>query len=105
MDLMTLVVVVYGLFTLAGGIIGYVKAKSKASLIAGSIAGILLLGCAYGFMQGVRACYWISLIVALLLGIRFSKKWMVTRRVMPELLMMILSALTFIVVGLQTMTR
>ena len=105
MSFVGIVVIAYGLFSLVGGVIGYVKAKSKASLIAGSISGIVLLGCAYGFTQGVRACYWVSLTVALLLGIRFSKKWVVTRRVMPELLMMILSALTFIVVGLQTMTR
>lgn len=99
MDLATFVVLGYGVFALVGGVIGYVKAKSKASLIAGLISGILLLGSAYGFTQNVRAAHWISLVVALILGIRFTKKWVATRRVMPELLMSVLSLLTVIAVG------
>ena len=105
MDLATFVVLVYGLFALVGGVIGYVKAKSKASLIAGSISGIFLLGAAYGFTQNVRAADWICLAVALVLGVRFTKKWMVTRRVMPELLMSLLSILTVIVVGFRIFGR
>jgi uncharacterized membrane protein (UPF0136 family) len=36
----------YGVVSLVGGIIGYVKANSVESLIAGGISGILLLVCA-----------------------------------------------------------
>ena len=35
--------IVFGALTIIGGIIGYVKAGSLPSIIAGSIAGILLL--------------------------------------------------------------
>jgi uncharacterized membrane protein (UPF0136 family) len=34
----------YGVLSLVGGIMGYVKAKSRASLIAGGISGLLLIG-------------------------------------------------------------
>jgi uncharacterized membrane protein (UPF0136 family) len=34
----------YGVLSLVGGIMGYVKAKSRASLIAGGVSGVLLLG-------------------------------------------------------------
>ncbi|MBI1977737.1 MAG: TMEM14 family protein [Candidatus Omnitrophica bacterium] len=102
-NISTIVVFLYGLFALVGGMIGYVKAKSKASLIAGSVSGIILIGCAYGFTQGVRGAYWISLVVAIVLGVRFLKKWFVTKRVMPELLMVIFSALTLFFVGLRMM--
>ncbi|MDB6147845.1 MAG: hypothetical protein JWO45_1509 [Spartobacteria bacterium] len=34
---------VFGLLTIAGGIMGYVKAGSTASIIAGSLTGILLI--------------------------------------------------------------
>lgn len=34
----------YGLLSLVGGIMGYVKARSRASLIAGGISGVLLIG-------------------------------------------------------------
>jgi uncharacterized membrane protein (UPF0136 family) len=34
----------YGVLSLAGGIMGYVKAKSRASLIAGGLSGLILIG-------------------------------------------------------------
>jgi hypothetical protein len=35
--------IVFGVLTIAGGVMGYAKAGSTASIIAGSICGILLL--------------------------------------------------------------
>jgi uncharacterized membrane protein (UPF0136 family) len=40
------VVAGYGALTLLGGIIGYATAKSRASLIAGGVSGLLLMGSA-----------------------------------------------------------
>jgi len=34
--------IIFGLLTIAGGVVGYVKADSVASIIAGSITGVLL---------------------------------------------------------------
>lgn len=46
----------FGALTLLGGVMGYVKAKSTASLIAGGVSGLLLIGGAllfrYGYLQG-----------------------------------------------------
>ena len=39
--------IVFGLLTIAGGTMGYVKAGSTISLIAGAISGILLLVAAF----------------------------------------------------------
>ena len=99
MTLEVVAVGAFGLFNLVGGIIGYIKAKSAASLIAGSVAGVILLSSAYGMTQGVGAAYLISSIVALLLGIRFSMTWFKTRRLMPDLLMILFSLLTLVIVG------
>ena len=101
MTLAAAVVGAFGLFNLVGGAMGYVKAKSAASLIAGSLAGFILLASAYGMTQGVRAAYLISAAVAILLGMRFLKTWLKMRRVMPDLLMILFSLLTLIVVGLK----
>ena len=103
MNLATLVVAFYGLFSLAGGIIGYVKVQSKASLIAGSISGLILIVSAFGIAKGIRTASLMSLAVALLLGGRFLGTWFKTRRLMPDLLMIFLSALTLVVVGLKLM--
>ncbi len=39
--------IVFGALTIVGGIVGYLKAGSVASIIAGSITGVLLLVAAY----------------------------------------------------------
>jgi uncharacterized membrane protein (UPF0136 family) len=38
----------YGFISIAGGMVGYVRADSLISLVAGGIAGVLLLLCAAG---------------------------------------------------------
>ena len=95
------VVGVYGFVSLVGGVVGYVKAKSTASLVAGSVAGALLLWCAAGLQQGNRTAGFLSLAIALLLGGRFFLSWRRTERLMPDLIMVILSLATLAAVLLQ----
>jgi uncharacterized membrane protein (UPF0136 family) len=58
----------YGVVSLAGGILGYVRADSVASLVAGGIAGVLLLLCAAGvfYVPAVSLSGAIVIAVALL---------------------------------------
>lgn len=89
----------FGLFSLVGGLIGYFKAQSKASLIAGGISGLVLIMCAYGISRGNRAALFVSLLTALLLGGRFFGTWLQKRRLMPDLLMVLFSLVILILVG------
>ena len=99
MHLAVTVVTLYGLFSLTGGLIGYLKAKSTASLLAGCGSGGLLLVCAYGIRQGNRAAALGGLAIAIALGARFSMTWLQKRRIMPDALMVLLSAATLVVTG------
>ena len=105
MSLAALVVVLFGTFTLAGGIIGFAKAKSKISLITGTLSAFILFFSAYGISENTKAAYLMGLIVAALLGFRFLGTYFKTRRLMPDLIMIVLSAVTFIVVACQMTTR
>ena len=89
--------IIYGAFCEIGGVIGFVKAKSAASLIAGSISGLVLLVCAWLLYQGNNLGTIGSLIVAVLLGGRFLMTWLRTKKLMPGLLMVVLSAVTIAV--------
>ena len=99
MTMAATIVASYGIFSLAGGVIGYLKANSMASLMAGSLSGVLLLLCAYGIGQGSRTAVLGSLLIAVALGARFVGTWLKKRRVMPDLLMVLFSTATLLVAG------
>ena len=75
---------IYGLLVFIGGVIGYVKAKSRASLISG-IGSALILGIASGLVTSgsVRIGAGIGAFVALALIGRFAPAYMKTKKVMP----------------------
>ena len=96
MSLPALIVGLYGLLSLAGGLIGFVKSRSLPSLIAGSLSGLVLLACAAGVQHGHRMAAWVSLVLALMLGGRFAGVWRRKRRIMPDLVMVVGAALVLI---------
>ncbi|XP_015247004.1 transmembrane protein 14C-like [Cyprinodon tularosa] len=91
----------YALCVSAGGIIGYAKAGSVTSLVAGLLFGLLAAGGAYLTSQNPRNV-WLSLgtagTLAVVMGLRFLNSW----KFMPAGLMTLLSVLmlTKIIVGM-----
>jgi uncharacterized membrane protein (UPF0136 family) len=62
------VIGLYGLLSLVGGIIGYAKAGSIPSLAAGAPAGIILLASCYGAFQKAGWSLPVAIVVAVLVG-------------------------------------
>lgn len=87
---------IFGVLTIAGGIVGYVKAGSTASIIAGSISGLFLIGAGFLLPEHRAAGLIIAALVSLLLAARFAPKFFNTGKMMPAGLMAILSALGLI---------
>lgn len=85
--------IVFGILTIAGGIMGYVKAGSTISLIAGAISGLLLLVAAFLLPSHVTAGLTIGLIVSLLLAAQFLPVFFRTGKMMPAGMMSLLSIL------------
>jgi len=94
------VIMAYGVFCLAGGAVGFLKAKSVVSLITGAVAGLVLLVSGQELMQGNRQAALVVMLVALLLTGRFAATWRTNRRVMPDLVMTVWGALTLVLAGL-----
>jgi uncharacterized membrane protein (UPF0136 family) len=88
--------IVFGLLTIAGGIVGYVKAGSVASIIAGSITGVLLLVAAFLLPEYRAAGLATALIVSLLLAAQFVPKFLRSGTVMPAGVMSVLSVIGII---------
>jgi uncharacterized membrane protein (UPF0136 family) len=88
--------IIFGLLTIVGGVIGYVKAGSTASIIAGSISGIVLIVAACLLPGNVVLGLVIAGVVSLLLAGRFIPAFMKTGQAMPAGLMSALSVIGLI---------
>ena len=89
--------IVFGLLTIAGGVVGFVKAGSTASIIAGSISGILLFVAAYLLPEYLAAGLALGAGVSILLAGRFVPAFLKTGQAMPAGLMSILSIIGVII--------
>jgi uncharacterized membrane protein (UPF0136 family) len=89
--------IIFGLLTIIGGVIGYVKAGSTVSIVAGAISGIALIVAAYLLPGNVAMGLIIAAIVSIALAGRFIPAYMKTGKVMPAGLMAALSVIGVIV--------
>jgi uncharacterized membrane protein (UPF0136 family) len=93
MEAAKLYFIVFGLLTIAGGVVGYVKAGSVASIIAGSITGVLLLVAAFLLPEHRAIGLATAFIISLLLAAQFVPKFIRTGRAIPAGMMSILSVI------------
>jgi uncharacterized membrane protein (UPF0136 family) len=90
---------VYGVIMMLGGILGYVKVGSKASLLSGVGMGLALLASGYGVWQGRREALIASVVIAALLVALFAIRLVKTKRFMPAGMLAILSLAAVIIFG------
>ena len=88
--------IAYGLLSGLGGIWGYVKSKSKPSLIAGCLSGILLFIAAAIQIRGDSIGLAIAKIIVLLLVAVFTIRLIKTSKFMPSGIMLIAGIITLI---------
>jgi uncharacterized membrane protein (UPF0136 family) len=91
-------VAILAFLCLGGGIMGFVKAKSKASLIAGSISAVLLA--ASFAVANCQPTYGLSaaLLVGILLDMHFGRSYLKSKKPMPALPMIICAGITNVLV-------
>jgi uncharacterized membrane protein (UPF0136 family) len=80
----------FGALTIAGGVMGFVKAKSRASLIAGSISGLLLIAAGYLVGANGRIGLIVGLGISAALAARFVMTYRKSKKLMPAGLMAVL---------------
>lgn len=100
----------FGVFTIAGGIVGYVKAKSRASLVAGGISGAVLLLAAYlvgtaGSASTSQLALVVGMVVSLALAGRFIGAYRKSKKVMPAGVMALLGVVGVVVTGAALLAR
>jgi uncharacterized membrane protein (UPF0136 family) len=89
---------IFGALTIVGGIIGYVKAGSLPSIIAGAVTGVLLLIAGALLPEHRAVGLATALVISLLLAVQFVPKFIRTGRAMPAGMMSILSVIGLVIV-------
>ena len=93
----------FGLVAIAGGAIGYARAKSKASLIAGSASGALLI--IAGLLSPSVPGFVLALIVSILLIAHFGRSYAAKKKPMPAIPMIVLSGICIVLTAIAWHTR
>jgi len=90
-----LLLYIYGILLIVGGAMGYIKAKSVPSLVAGLICGFiaLFLGYRYTWHFAPHAAFILAIVLIFIMGRRYLN----TRKAMPALLIVVLSVIVAIV--------
>ena len=104
-DLTKIYYFIFGVLTIAGGVMGYMKAQSMASLIAGGVSGLLLIGAGALIATKTQPGLILGLLVSIALAGRFIPAYMSKHVFMPAGLMSILSVLGVILTILALIKR
>ncbi|MGV0108118.1 Small integral membrane protein [Nostoc sp. DSM 114160] len=97
MNLSIIAAFAYGILAIVGGVIGYIQATSKVSLLSGSISGLLLILAAYFQLQGQTWGAILAVLFTAVLVVFFALRVVKTRKCMPAGLMTILGMLALAV--------
>jgi len=92
--------IAFGVVSLLFGFLGFVRAKSKASLIAGGVSGILLIVGGLMDQLGHKSGFYLALIVSGLLLLRFLPSFLKTKKLYPSGILAIL-ALIGVIMGVK----
>jgi len=92
-DATQLYFLIFGALTIIGGVIGYVKAGSLPSIIAGAVTGVLLIVAGWILPANRMVGIVTALIISLLLAAQFVPKFIRTGKAMPAGVMSILSVI------------
>ena len=88
----------FGLVAITGGAMGYARAKSKPSLIAGSVSGALLI--IAGLLSPGVPGFVLALIVSVLLLAHFGRSYAAKKKPMPAIPMIVLSGICIVLTAI-----
>ena len=94
---------IFGLVAIAGGALGYARARSKASLIAGGVSGALLI--IAGLLSPSVPGFILALAVSILLLAHFGRSFAAGKKPMPAIPMIALSGICIVLTAFAWFSR
>ena len=99
------ITLIYGLLVLVGGVMGHIKASSTASLVMGTVFGVLLMIAGAGTLKDRLFSAFSAILLTFVLFAFFSYRYLITYNFFPSGLMSLLSIGTLIAIGLLMTTH
>lgn len=96
----TISLLVFGILVSLGGVFGFLKAKSKASLLSGLISGALLITCHSMSRRNPESGFLCGMVVTGLLIVVFGIRLFKTKKFMPSGMLLVLSIVEEIILAL-----
>ena len=98
MDLGRVVLAVYAVLMLVGGVMGYRAAKSSASLVAGVGSAVVLLVALFLSLRAPATGYWLGALTSLALCIVFTLRLAKTGKFMPSGMLLTVSFVALVLI-------
>jgi uncharacterized membrane protein (UPF0136 family) len=92
-----LLYIIYALVLLAGGAMGYSRARSIPSLVAGTVSAIVMLTAAFVLDHHPRIGAGLGILVSVVLGIVFIRRYQATKKAMPAVPVIAFSGLVLVI--------
>jgi uncharacterized membrane protein (UPF0136 family) len=88
------VLIIYAVLLIVGGIIGFIKGRSRPSLIAGILSGLVAVGAIFWIAatNNEQGGYALGLLLSIVLFLFFGYRAAITRRFMPAGMLAVASA-------------
>jgi uncharacterized membrane protein (UPF0136 family) len=87
---------VYAILLLVGGLVGFIRRKSVASLGGSAVAAILVAVASIRLHDHLRSALGIGIFVALVIGVFFAGRYQASKKPMPAIPIIVISALVLI---------
>lgn len=97
MKLNAIVVIVYGLFVLIGGMVGFAKAHSIPSLVMGTAFAVGLVMSGAAMLKGIRWGFVLGCILVVALALFFGYRLVLTKSFMPAGMMCLMSLCVLVI--------
>lgn len=88
-----ILIIVYSIIVLLGGLIGYLMADSLPSLISGVVFGAALFTCGMGILKSNATAFLISIALTAVLAVFFVYRYWMTAKMMPAGMMAVISGI------------
>lgn len=99
-EIAKLTVIVLAVFIFIGGIMGFMKAKSKPSLISGIVSAALLAGCYSWSLTDAKTALIAADVISVLLTVMFYFRYTKSRKFMPAGLLILVCSLAAVVISM-----